>query len=252
MPENTTAPGAPTRSTGAPPDPALAADGGLTFISTWSTGSPARQRATLDAIAEAWRSRPWPHAGLLSYAVHAGADGSTVLHHSQWRDEGSYQEFFAGAANGRDARNDDIDAAVPGIARLGLNKTRLYRSWTDGRERAGREPGAVVIVRADVEGPGPDRGRAWADAVIDALDDDGPQDGAPLSAHFHLSTDGTRVLLYAQWESGQAHADALAAPGDGIVPPTPPWRRVRDFPGVLRDDAVARYRFAYGFVPSTA
>ncbi|MFK4067752.1 antibiotic biosynthesis monooxygenase [Streptomyces sp. NPDC029674] len=219
-----------TTSTGTLPDPTRP-DGGLTFISTWSTGSPERQRATLDAIAKAWETRPWPHEGLLSYTVYAGSDGSTVLHHSQWRDEAAYQEFFASAGNGRDARNAEIDAAVPGIERLGLNKTRLYRSWSDGRGREGREPGAIVIAQADFEGPDADRQRAWADGMIDALDDG--SGGAPglYAAHFHVSTDGRRVLTYAEWESEQAHIDALAPAGDG---------------------AVARYRFAYGFVPSKA
>ncbi|MEV7191847.1 antibiotic biosynthesis monooxygenase [Streptomyces sp. NPDC093510] len=240
-----------TLSTGTLPDPARR-DGGLTFISTWSTGSPERQRATLDAIAKAWETRPWPHEGLLSYTVYAGADGSTVLHHSQWRDEDAYQDFFASSGNGRDARNADIDAAVPGIDRLGLNKTRLYRSWTGGRGRAGREPGAIVIVQVDFEGPDPERQRAWADTVIEALDS-GPADGSGLyAAHFHASTDGRRVVNYAEWESEQAHIDALASAGDGIGSPTPQWRRVREFPGVLDDGAVARYRFAYNFVPSKA
>ncbi|MFH8611289.1 antibiotic biosynthesis monooxygenase [Streptomyces sp. NPDC018029] len=246
-------PATSTLSTGTLPDPTRR-DGGLTFISTWSTGSPERQRATLDAIAKAWETRPWPHEGLLSYTVYAGSDGSTVLHHSQWRDEEAYQDFFASAGNGRDARNADIDAAVPGIERLGLNKTRLYRSWTDGRGREGREPGAIVIVQVDFEGPDADRQRAWVDGVVEALDS-GPAgtDGFGLyAAHFHLSTDGRRVVNYAEWESEQAHIDALASAGDGVGSPTPEWRRVREFPGVRDDSAVARYRFAYGFVPSKA
>ncbi|MET7363150.1 antibiotic biosynthesis monooxygenase [Streptomyces sp. NPDC005562] len=255
MPATPTTPA--TLTTGTHPRPARP-DAGLTFISTWSTGSPERQRATLDAIATAWGSRPWPHEGLLSYAVYAGADGSTVLHHSQWRDEAAYQEFFAHSGNGRDARNADIDAAVPGIARLGLNKTRLYRSWTGNREgdgdgdggREGREPGTVVIVQIDFDGPDADRQRAWVDGVVEALDTDPAGHPGLLSAHFHVSTDGRRVVNYAEWESEQAHVDALAAAGDGVGSPTPHWRRVQDFPGVVRDDAVARYRFTYGFVPS--
>ncbi|MFE0177860.1 antibiotic biosynthesis monooxygenase [Streptomyces sp. NPDC059002] len=240
----------PTLTTGTHPDPTRA-DAGLTFISTWSTGSPERQRATLDAIAAAWK-RPWPHEGLLSYAVYAGADGDTILHHSQWRDEEAYEDFFASATNGRDARNADVDAAVPGIERLGLTKTRLYRSWTDGRGRAGREPGAIVIVRVDFEGPDADRQRAWVDGVVDALDGDTVGDRGLLAAHFHVSTDGRQVVNYAEWTAEQAHIDALAAAGSGVGSPTPQWQRVRDFPGVVADDVVARYRLAHAFVPRGA
>ncbi|MFF8639292.1 antibiotic biosynthesis monooxygenase [Streptomyces sp. NPDC015345] len=251
----TTATSATTaQSTGTHPDPARP-DAGLTFLSTWSTGSPERQRATLDTIARVWRSRPWPHEGLLSYTVYAGSDGSTVLHHSQWRDEQAYQEFFASAENGRDARNADIDAAVPGIERLALAKTRLYRSWPDGAGRSGRsgrEPGAVVIVEVDFEGPDVERQRAWVDGVLDALNSDPVPGEALISAHFHVSTDGTKVVNYAEWESEQAHVDALAAAGDGVGSPTPEWRRVQEFPGVASGDSIARYRPAYNFVPSHA
>ncbi|MGW6530638.1 antibiotic biosynthesis monooxygenase [Streptomyces venezuelae] len=206
-------PATTTLSTGTLPDPARA-DGGLTFISTWSTGSPERLRATLDAVAKAWETRPWPHEGLLSYTVYAGSDGSTVLHYSQWRDEEAYQDFFAGAANGRDARNTEIDAAVPGIERLGLNKTRLYRSWTGG---GGDGSGTVAITLTDFESPDPEGQRAWSDRAVETLDEGTADSSGPYAAHFHLTLDGKRVVTYA--EGG----------GEG-----------------------ARYRFAYGFVPSKA
>ncbi|QEV17467.1 antibiotic biosynthesis monooxygenase [Streptomyces alboniger] len=244
---------ATTLSTGTHPDPARP-EAGLAFISTWSTGSPERQRATLDAIARAWESRPWPHEGLLSYTVYAGfdgSDGSAVLHHSHWRDEEAYQDFFDGAHNGRDARNTEIDAAVPGIERLGLSKTRLYRSWSAASGGERREPGAIVIVRIVFDGPDAERQRAWVDGVLEALDSDPVKDKGLISAHFHVSTDGTEVVNYAEWETEQAHIDVLAA-AEGVDSLTPQWRRVREFPGVTSSGTVARYRFAYGFVPSWA
>lgn len=160
------------------PDPAVA-DGGLVFLSTWSTGTPERQRATAEAIAGAWGSRPWPHEGLLSYTVYAGADGSTLAHRSHWRNEEAYQDFFA---HGRDERNAEIDEAVPGIERLGLHRTRLR----DGTARAAgddRVAGAIVITEGE----------------------EGPPEGAPglISVHFHVTTDGERVIRYEEWESGE-------------------------------------------------
>ncbi|MFI6086429.1 antibiotic biosynthesis monooxygenase [Streptomyces sp. NPDC051218] len=166
------------------PDPARA-HGGLVFLSTWSTGTPERQRAAVEAIAAAWGSRPWPHEGLLSYTVYAGADGSTLAHRSHWRDEAAYQDFFA---HGRDERNAEIDEAVPGIERLGLRKTRLR----DGVARAAgddRVAGAIVITEGE---------------------DADPQTAPGLiSRHFHVTTDGERVISYAEWES----AEGLPAAG---------------------------------------
>ncbi|MGA4842714.1 antibiotic biosynthesis monooxygenase [Streptomyces sp. G45] len=225
-----------------PPDPTRT-DVGLAFFSTWHVGTPERQRATVEAISRAWESRDWPHAGLLSYSVYEGEDGATLMHHSQWRDEQAYEDFFA---HGRDQRNADIDAAVPGIERLGLHKTRRYRSVTPGSGTAG----AFVLVEVDFDGPDADRQRAWVDTVLAALASDPAPAPGLLGAHFHLSTDGRRVLNYAEWRSARDHDEALAAPGAGVGSPTPQWRGVREFPGVARDDRVKRYRFAYGVTPA--
>ncbi|WP_428955447.1 hypothetical protein [Streptomyces sp. cg35] len=158
----------------------------LAFVSTWDVGGPERQRATIDAVEHAWRSRPWPHAGLLSYSVHESVDGTTLMHRSQWRDLAAYEDFFHGAgdsrANGRDDRNAEIDAAVPGIRRLALHKTRLVRSsWGPAR---GREPGVVALTvherePAPVEGPG------------------------LVAVHLHRTLDGSAYLTCAEWEQGR-------------------------------------------------
>lgn len=219
-------------------------DAGTVKVSTWDIGTPERQRRTVDAIRTAWAGRDWPHPGLLSYTVHTGEDGRTLLHHSQWSGEESYRDFVA---NGRDERNADIDAAVPGIERLGLHSFELYRS-TPAKDGDTREPGAVVIVDVEFEGPDPVRQRAWVDAVFEALGSDPAPAPGGISGHFHLGTDGSRVLNYAEWESAQAHIDALAGPGDGVGSPTPQWKRVQTFPGVT-GGGVHRYTPAVSMIP---
>ncbi|MEW2411357.1 antibiotic biosynthesis monooxygenase [Streptomyces griseoviridis] len=214
------------------------------FFSTWRVGTPERQRQAVEAIAHAWQSRPWPADTLLGYHVYTGLDGSTLLHYSQWASEQDYEAFVKVH---RQERVDEIDTAVPGIERLGLGRFRRYRSLgQDGR--GGRVPGCVVVVDVHFEGPDPDRQRAWVDAVADALAHDPEPAPGGVAAHFHLSTDGTRVLNYAEWESADAHAGALAAPGEGAGSPTDRWRRVRDWPG-RRSSTVGRYEHALGLVP---
>lgn len=201
---------------------------GVVKVSTWDVATPERQRAAVEAISRTWQSRDWPDAGLLSYTVHVGEDGRTLLHYSQWRDEAAYQDFFR---TFRDDRNAETDAAVPGIERLDLRSYELYRS---GSHRADdrRVPGCVVIVDVEFEGPDAARQRAWVDVVFEALESEPHPRPGGISGTFHVSLDGARVLNYAEWESAQAHRDALAAPGDGIGSPTPQWAKVMNFPGV--------------------
>lgn len=209
---------------------------GVVKVSTWDVGTPERQRAAVEAISKVWQSRDWPYAGLLSYTVHTGEDGRTLLHYSQWTDEDAYQEFFRSF---RDDRNAEIDAAVPGIERLGLHSYELYRSGSlSGDDR--RIPGCVVIVDVAFDGPDAARQRAWVNGVFEALGTDPYPHPGGISGHFHVSLDGTRVLNYAEWESAEAHREALSAPGDGMGSRTPQWAKVQNFPG-MTGDGVNRY-----------
>ncbi|MFI6683392.1 antibiotic biosynthesis monooxygenase [Streptomyces sp. NPDC050485] len=227
------------------PDPARSASG-VVKISTWRVGTPELQQAAVEAIARAWGARDWPAAGLLSYSVHTGTDGSSLLHYSQWTDERVYQDFLLRGS--RDERVAEIDAAVPGIVREGLTSYELHRSGmrTEGERRV---PGCVVVVDVEFEGPDPERQRAWVDTVFEALDSDPTPPQGGIAAHFHTSVDGTRVLNYALWESERAHIDALAAPGAGIGSPTPQWNRVRTYEG-LKTSRLARYVPALSLTPA--
>ncbi|QDY76181.1 antibiotic biosynthesis monooxygenase [Streptomyces qinzhouensis] len=219
---------------------------GVVKISLWDAATPDRQLAVLAAIGAAWRSRDWPAVGLLSYTVHLGDDGRTLLHYSQWTDEEAYERFFT---EYRDERNAEIDAAVPGIARLGLHSYDLYRGGLADPADA-RVPGAVVAVEAEFDGPDRERAEAWVDGVLAALASDpairrdAPVPDRPhfggISGWFHLTADGGRVFNYAEWESAEAHAAALAAPGEGIGSETEEWRKVHAFPGV-RSGRVLRF-----------
>lgn len=231
-----------TRRTDVHPD-LTRPEAGAPFFSTWRVGTPLRQRQTVEAIARTWEARPWPADGLLGYHVYTGHDGSTLLHHSQWRGEQAYESFVR---THRQERVDQIDTAVPGIERLGLGRYRRYRSAR--RDGDPRVPGCVVIVDIEFEGPDPERQRAWVDAVLAALEAEPEPHSGGISAHFHLSTDGTRVLNYAEWESARAHAEALAAPGDGVGSATELWRRVQNWPG-LKGSTVSRYDHALGLLP---
>ncbi|MFS7876117.1 antibiotic biosynthesis monooxygenase [Streptomyces asiaticus] len=231
-------------------------DVGAALFSTWSVGTPQRQRAAVDAIAAAWDSRPWPAPELLAYNLYEGTDGDTLMHHSQWADEAAYHAFFR---TQRQQRNDAIDAAVPDIKRLGLAYYRHYRSFQAqpaAAQGATTDPGLFVVVEIDFNDPDPQVRRSWVDLVIEALESE-PDPGL-LSADFHLiadgerhlSTDRARVLNYAHWTDVEAYEAALAADGPRGGG-SPAWDRVLDFPG--RVGASSRsYRFRRSFVRPSA
>ncbi|MER6696046.1 antibiotic biosynthesis monooxygenase [Streptomyces fimicarius] len=225
------------------PDPART-DARIAKVSTWNVGTPQRQREAVDAIRKTWESRAWPHPGLLSYSVHAGEDGATLLHYSRWTGEQAFQDFVREV---RDGRNAEIDAAVPGIERLALHTYELYRSGLRA-EGDTRETGCVVIVDVEFDGPDPDRQRAWVDAVFEAIGEEAELPAGGIAAHFHTSTDGTRVLNYAEWESAGHHIAALAAPGEGVGSPSPLWERVQKYPG-MTGGGVNRYTPALSMAP---
>lgn len=198
---------------------------GLVTASTWSVGTPERQRAAVDAIAHAWRTRDWPDVGLLSYGVFVGDDGDTLMHYTQWVGEEDYQDYFKRL---RDDRNDEIDAAVPGVERVELRRYAPPRPVVLSAEAAASVPGCVVVVETDFDGPDPERRRLWTDRVEAALAGDRRVASGGIAAHFHLSTDGTRVLNYAEWESARAHEEWVARDGD----PAGPWDELAGFPGL--------------------
>ncbi|MFI9765360.1 antibiotic biosynthesis monooxygenase [Streptomyces sp. NPDC052415] len=225
-----------TRRTDAHPDPTRP-EIGAPFFSTWRVGTPERQAQTVEAVARTWEARPWGSDRLLGYHLYAGHDGTTLLHYSQWRDEQGYEAFFKTL---RQERNDEIDTAVPSIERVRLDRYRLHRSHVRAAGDT-RVPGLIVTVRVDFEPDAADKRADWVDLVLSALA--GPDaDRGLISAHFHLSTDGTHVLNYAEWESDEAYDAALAGPG------SPQWERVRTYPGV-RGFTGSRYRHALGLVP---
>ncbi|WP_411104128.1 antibiotic biosynthesis monooxygenase [Streptomyces sp. cmx-4-9] len=214
---------------------------GMVEAGAWRLGTAQRQEAAVDALARTWAGRPWPAAELLSYTVLAGTDGDSLFHYAQWADEAAYEKFLR---TGREDRDAEVDAAVPGIVREGLH--RYLPDRTTGRATA--TPGCVVIVEAAFDPEAPHAARTFVDLVVDALATDPAPAAGGISANFHRDALGTRMLNYAEWTDAQAHAEALAAPGTGIGSDTEAWHRVLSFPA-LSHNSVRRYVPAFTLAP---
>ncbi|MDJ1136866.1 antibiotic biosynthesis monooxygenase [Streptomyces iconiensis] len=178
------------------PDPVTAP---AAMFGTWQVGTPQRQQATAEAIADAWRKRPWPGPGLQSYTVLAADDGTTLLHFSQVNDldEVPPQDL---------TWKQEVDAAVPDIERTGVIAAKRRESTPAYGPAA--EAGCVVLVTRLFDGPDTGRANRPADAMFGRTIGTPPPDGL-LSAHFYVNTDGTRVFSYALWTTTEAHRQAI-------------------------------------------
>ncbi len=175
----------------------------------------------LVAVAREWPSAEAARAsfearsgeGLVSFTAYEGIDHDGAFTYEQWTSEDAI-------------RNLD-----------GAPVYRLYRG-----NRGEGAPGCLVVVSVEFEGPDEQPQRDWIDLVFTALDSEPVRPEGGISGFFHVSTDGTRVLNYAEWTSAEAHLAALAAPGSDGVGTTGVWKKVQTYPGMTAGGSVKRYR----------
>lgn len=173
------------------------ADAQVALVSRRHVGGRAQQKTAVKAAAAYWRNLPLP-PDFRSVNFFESVDGENVMTVAQWAGEESFDAFFRGRQF----------FSLPGVetaadaGRLRPEQYRLYRS------RVGEEKGeavCVVVPTFDVEGP--ERQRRAVDVLLD-----GPlREPFPglKAMHFHLSTDGSRVLNYAEWTDQEAHEEFL-------------------------------------------
>lgn len=211
-------------------------DAGIVAVTGFQTGSFERQQALLDASAAAWAGLDWPQT-MLSLTWLTSLDGAKALAYVQWESDAEFPSF---ARTHRPVLTERLRAALPGVTPVPPTFYRRYRSGTRPDAPA---PGCIVVVSVAFDGPDEARQRAWIDAVFDALAAEAELPAGGISGHFHVSTDGTRVLNYAEWVDAESHRAALERSGQGSIGSSPAWRRVHTFPGVTSSD-VTRYRMA--------
>jgi hypothetical protein len=216
-------------------------DAGIVVVTEFEVGGADRQQALFAASRQTWDTLPWPET-LLSIAWLASTDGQRALAYVQWRDD---SEFEAYGRTHRPVIAARLKAALPTVE---TTPPVFYRRYRSGTRPDAPEPGCVVAVSVEFEGPDEARQRAWVDTVFEAIEAETTPPEGGIAAHFHLSIDGTRVLNYAEWIDEASHRAALERSGIGAVGAGPKWRAVQTFPG-LKGSRVTRYRLDRRFVP---
>jgi hypothetical protein len=217
-------------------------DAGIIAVTEFEVGGADQQQALFAASRAAWETLPWPET-LLSIAWLASTDGQRALAYVQWRDD---SEFEAYGRTHRPVLAAHFKAAMPSLV---ASPPTFYRRYRSGTRPDAVEPGCIVAVSVEFDGPDEARQRAWIDLVFDAIAAEPSPPAGGLGAHFHASVDGTRVLNYAEWIDEASHRAALERSGIGAVGSGPLWRAVQTFPG-LKGSRVTRYRLDRRLVPA--
>lgn len=204
------------------PEPARA-DITATAFGLWQVDTAARQDTAIDAIAEAWDRRPWPGPGLATYSVLAGLDHSTLLHVAQYKDPD------APVLPEHRSWKDEVDAAVPGLRRLGVTGCHRHRSAVVD---PAAEPGCAVLVVREFDKPDVEQARQLIDTLFHSTADRPAAEGM-ISAHFYVSLDGSRVFNFAYWTSEEAHRAAVEHVPDDVAA-NAEWQQVHEWPGLVQ------------------
>jgi hypothetical protein len=180
-----------------PPD-VTRSDVGIVLVNRWYVGTPDRQRASADALVAQWEDTPWPD-GFISATCLVSTDGDTVLTYAQWTDDDAHRELTR-TQRSAPAGGDTGDAGSL-LEPAEPVRYRLYRSVVS--HGPPQTIGCIVIPTFDVDGP--QRQRHIVHVVAGSTDTTAEPVAGLIGAHLHVSTDGTRVLNYAEWTDEDAH-----------------------------------------------
>jgi quinol monooxygenase YgiN len=173
----------------------------VAVISRWQVTGRQAQRAAADAVMARWQHLPWPE-GCLEIACLLSTDGELVLFYAQWTDEQAHRRHTASQAERADEVGLDgthLDTVVSRLAGPAAS-----------RSADGPYPGCIALITIQTDSPDHQRQAAELIAAVAADLDPGG-----IGGHLLFGLDGTRVILYAEWISEEAHREAVAGAAYG-------------------------------------
>lgn len=192
-------------------------DAAAVFVAARHVPDRAAGLAALQGAADQWAEASWP-AGVLSLSGFLNTDDDTVLTYAQCADPDAYRE---------------LRASLDGPAAAEPVEYRPHRSLVLNPG----VPGCVIVAVFDVDGP--DRQELIIDSIATTVREAAHRHPGMLSANFHVSRDGTRVLNYAEWTSDEAHVAFLEGATHGAT------RRVSDTTPGVRPIGFKRYHLRH-------
>ncbi|ROQ69005.1 hypothetical protein EDD93_3494 [Streptomyces sp. 840.1] len=154
-------------------------------MSEWLTGTTERSRSAADALMDEWAAAKTP-SGRLAQHIFLSTDGTGLLFYAQWSSD---EDHLAWARAHRAGAVSRVDTLVPGIERPGLVRTRLTRSIVHDAER----PAGLFVVST---------------MAVDDVNATVPPTPGLLAEHVHLTSDGERATVVAEWNDAASHEAA--------------------------------------------
>lgn len=189
--------------------PQIAVNNELITVIVIFTVEPERQQELVDAIADfltTVRQQP----GFVSASIHKSLDGLKVANYAQWQSRESYQSFLentevqAKASKLQEFTPPDFHIYEVAISESKVGTPKIVTGeyithFAEFRMPPENQPQMMILAAENV-------GKAMK---LDGL----------LSANFHRSLDGTRVINYGQWRDRQTIDRLKQEPGFGSESP---------------------------------
>ena len=183
----------------------LAVNNEITTVIVIFSVEPERQQELVDAIAE-FVETVKQQPGFVSANIHKSIDGTKVANYAQWQSQADYQNFID---------NAEVQKKAAKLREFNPPDIHIYEIViSESKEGTPKiEQGQYITHFAEFRMPPENQPRMIELAkenVVKAMELPGL-----ISANFHRSLDGTRVINYGQWQDRETIENLKKQPGFG-------------------------------------
>jgi quinol monooxygenase YgiN len=194
----------------------LSLDNNLTTVIIIFTVKPEQQQELINTIKE-FLATVKTQPGFVSANLHKSLDGVKVANYAQWDSMEAYEAF---------RKNTEVQAKASKLFEFDTPDSHVYEIVTSESKIGTPEikPGEYTVHFAEFSMQ-PDNQPKMVELAKEHIKPAMAQPGL-ISATFHRSLDGTRVINYGQWSDAKAIKELVKQPG--FSKDKPYWEGVAD------------------------
>jgi quinol monooxygenase YgiN len=185
--------------------PTIATNNDVIAVIILFSVEPERQQELIDTITS-FLDEVKKQPGFVSASLHKSTDGMKVANYAQWRSQEDYEAFV---------NNSELQAKASKLSEFAKPDSHLYEVVIS-QSKVGTpkiSAGGFLTHFAEFRMPPENQQRLLdlaKEEVVKAMENPGL-----ISANFHRSLDGTRVINYGQWRSQEDIEALTKQPGFG-------------------------------------